>query len=129
MRLPFFCFGTRGMIRRDVTFVVRRDAFEPADRNRFLFGAHAPARRLARPIARAPENSGEHVGVPVQHVRFGVLFLRNQTDVFRNRGMRGTCPLAIDNFMKVGGLEDIGGFHNAVQETYCLGRGKIAGAL
>ena len=98
--------------RRYVTFVVCGDALEPADRNRLLFGAHAPTGGFARSVARASENSGEHVRIPVEHVRFGVLFLRNQADVLRHRRMRRTCPLAIDDFVEVRGIENIGGFHN-----------------
>jgi len=77
------------------------DTLEPANCNRLPVHALTPASRLARPVARAPQDRREHVGMTVQHVRFGVAPLGNQANIFRHICVRGTCPLAIDNFMEV----------------------------
>ena len=75
---------------------------------RFLDAA-APARRLARTIAGAPEDAGEDVRLPVDHVGVAVAAGGDQPDVFGNGRVGGTRPLAIDDFVEVVGIADIGG--------------------
>ncbi len=89
--------------RRDhrVVTVVRGDALEAADRHRLLVHAAPPARRLAGPVARAPEDAGEHVGLPVEEVRVRVAALRDEPDVLGDVGVSRAGPLAIDNLVKV----------------------------
>jgi len=73
----------------------------------------AAAGRLAWPITRAPQNSGKHVGVPVDHVGIAVAARRDQPDVFRNGGMGGARPLTIYNLVEVARLLNICGFQLA----------------
>ena len=51
--------GGRGQAAADVVLVVGGDALEAADRDRLLLDAAAPAGRLARPVAGAPEDARE----------------------------------------------------------------------
>src|SRR4029079_18057087 len=60
--------------------------------------------------AGAAENPGKNVRFPVDHVRVAVATRRDQPDVFRDGSVRGARPLAIDNFMKIVWVLDIGGF-------------------
>src|SRR5439155_15889676 len=74
------CWGL-GEPSTNVALVIGGNAFESADRNglrlgagfavfgRTFFDASAPARRLARTIARAAQNPRENVRFPVDHVR------------------------------------------------------------
>jgi hypothetical protein len=59
------------------------------------------AGRLAGPIAGASQNPREHVAHPVDHVGVVVTTLSDQADVLGNGGMRGTCPLAIDDLVEI----------------------------
>ena len=77
------------------------DALQPADRNRLAVDAAAAARRLARPIARAPEDAGKHVRLTIQDVGVIEPALRDHADVFRHVRVRGTGPLAIDDAMVI----------------------------
>src|SRR2546421_8605692 len=98
---------------RDLVAQVRGDALQAADRHRLLsLDAPAPAGRLARPVAHAPEDPGKHIGVPVHHVGIGETALRDQADVFRNIGVGRAGPLAIHNSMVVVRMGGIGGFHS-----------------
>ncbi len=85
----------------DFAAMIGRDALQAADRDRLSIQPAAAARRLARPIAGAPQNRREHVRFAIQHVGVGKTPLRDQADVFRNIGVRGTRPLAIDDFMVI----------------------------
>lgn len=96
----------------DVVLEIRGDALEAADRDRIVLDASATARRLAWTIARAPQDAGEHVRFPIDHVGVAVAALGDQTDVFGDGGMRWTGPLAIDHFVKVVGGRDISRFHS-----------------
>ena len=119
MRLPFLRAGFFGRRSRDVFLVVGGDALQAADRDRlgllalvFLHAA-AAARGLARTVAGAPEDAGEDVRFPVDHVRIAVAALRDQADVFGNRRVGGTRPLAIDHLVEVVGMTDIGRLQKA----------------
>ena len=95
----------------DVAAQVGGDALEAADRDRLLVDARAAARRLARAIARSPENPRENVRFPVEHVRVGVPSLRDHPDVLGHVGVRRTGPLAIDDLVEVAGITNVGWFH------------------
>ena len=98
-----------------VVLVVGGDALEAADRDRFLLALHqrlvldaaAPAGRLAGTIAGAAEDSREDVRFPIDHVGVGISPVRDQSDVFGNRGMRGARPLAIHDLVEVVGIRDV----------------------
>ena len=96
----------------DVVLEVGGDALQAADRNRRFLDAAAAARRLARTIAGASQNSGKHIRFPVDHVGVAVTPLGNQTDVFGNWRVSGAGPLAIDHFVKVVWRRDISRFHS-----------------
>ena len=91
--------------------VVGGDALQPADRDRLAVDAAAPAGRLARAVAGAAEDAGEHVRLAVQHVGVGEAPLRDQPDVFGNVGVRGARPLAVDDAVVVVRMPDVGWLH------------------
>ena len=105
----------------DVVFVVGGDALQAADRHRLRLDPHAPARRLARTIARAPQNPGEHVRMPVHHVGVGVAAGRDQANVFRHRRVRRAGPLAIDDLVEIVRVADVGGWNP--DSALCLAPG------
>ena len=72
-------------------------------------GADASAGGLAGTVAGAPEDPREDVRLPVDEVGVGVAAGRDQTDVLGNGSVGGASPLAIDHFVKVVGIADIGG--------------------
>jgi hypothetical protein len=82
----------RGDLRHamlDVVLEVGGDALQAADRNRGFLDAAAAARRLARTIAGASQNSGKHIRFPVDHIGVAITPLCNQTDVFGNWRVSG----------------------------------------
>src|SRR5215475_6248885 len=99
---------------KDVVLQIRRDALEPADRHRLglealampiavrgpFFHSSATARRLARSVAGPPQDAGEDIRLPVDHEGVAVAPRRDQPDVFRNGGMGGARPLAIDDLVE-----------------------------
>src|SRR5262249_61937061 len=93
--------GRPGQAAGDVVLELGGDALEPADRRRLLFDAPAPAGRLARPVAGAAENSGKHVGLPVDDVGVAVATRGDQPDVFGDRRVRRTRPLTIHDLVEV----------------------------
>ena len=96
----------------DVILEIGGDALQPADRDRRFLDAAAAARGLARTIAGASENSRKHIRSPIDHVGVAIAAFSDQADVFWNWRVRGTGPLAVDNFMKVVGCRDISRFHS-----------------
>ena len=90
---------------------IRCDPFQPANRDRLAVHAASTARRLARTVAGAAQNRREHIRLPVEHVGIRIAAVRNQTNIFRNVGVRGAGPLAIDNFMEVLRILCVGRFH------------------
>ena len=95
---------------------VSGDALQSADRDRLTFALTcidplAAAGGFTGAIASSPKNPRENVRLAIDHVRFGVLPLRDQTDVFRNVGVRRTSPLAVDDFMKIRGVAYVARFH------------------
>src|SRR5205823_4715409 len=77
----------------------------------------APARRLARAVARSPEDAREDVRLPVDHVGVGVATLRDQADVFGNGRVGGTRPLAIDDLVEVGRIRGVGALQSGVSSA------------
>src|SRR5262249_33603539 len=76
-----------------------------------LLDAAAPASRLARPVAGAPEDSRKHVGLPIDHVGVAIATRRDQPDVFRDWGVCRTSPLAIHDLVEVVRISDVGILH------------------
>ena len=109
---------SKGALRQavaDVVLLVGGDALQAANRYRFGFDVpafallHAPAAtcRLTRPVTSAAKNSGKDIGLPVDHVGVAVTPSGDQPNVFGNRSMGRTRPLAIDNLVKVIRCRDI----------------------
>ncbi len=92
----------------DITLIVGGDALEPADRDRFLLHPSAPAGRLARTVAGAPENPREHVGLPIEHIGIGITPCRDEADIFGHRRMRRAGPLAINDLVEIVGIANVG---------------------
>ena len=113
--LAIFFGGHMGQVRSDIPFVVRCSAFEATNRHRRFLGANTPTGRLARTITRSPQYTGKHIGVPIEHVGFGITLLRNQADVLRNRRVCRTGVLAIDYFVKVVWIKNICWFHTCFE--------------
>ena len=111
MRLPFLDGRRLGQPVADIILEVGGDPLQAADRNRLFFHAATPACRFARPVAGAPEDPGKHVGLPVDHVGVAVAACCDQADVFGNRRVRRTRPLAIHDLVEVVGRRNVGGFH------------------
>ncbi|HEY5756954.1 MAG TPA: hypothetical protein VIU34_14075, partial [Steroidobacter sp.] len=87
------------------------DAFQTTDCDGLFFDAAAPAGGLARSIAYATENAGEHVGFTVDQIGSRELSLSNQAYVFGNVSMGWACPLAIDDAMIIIRIRSIGWLH------------------
>ena len=98
--------------RTNVVLEVGRDTLEPADRDRLVLDAHAPTSRLAGTITGAPEDPREHVRLPIDHVRVAVATRGDQPDVFRNRCMCRTGPLAVHDLVEIVRDRDISEFHS-----------------
>jgi hypothetical protein len=105
--------------RADIVLQVGGDALQAADRDRLgaraelvaVLDAAAPARRLARAVAGAPEDPGEHVRNPVDHIGVGVTPLGDQPDVMRNGRVGRAGPLAVDDLVEVRRVAHAGGLH------------------
>src|SRR5262249_18485803 len=97
-----------------LVLVVRGHALQAADGDGLglllvvLLDAPAPARRLARAVAGAAEDSREHVRAPVDHEGIVVPAGGDQTDVFGDGGVGRASPLTIDYFENVVGASNIG---------------------
>src|ERR1700686_7826 len=96
----------------DVILEVGGDALQPADRDRSVLDAAAAARGFARTIAGPSQNSRKYIRFPIDHVGVAIAAFSDQPDVFWNGRMRGTGPLAVDNFVKVVGCRNISRFHS-----------------
>ena len=104
-------FGQGGHQRGHIALQVGGNALHAADRHRFFVHAATAARRFARAIAHAAENARKHIRSPVDLVRFGVTSLRDQAEIFGNRGVRGARPLAIHDLVKMVGTPGICSCH------------------
>jgi hypothetical protein len=108
----FFCWNDR-QIRADVALIVGGNALQAADRDRLRLDAAAAAGRLAGSVAGAPENAGKDVRFPIDRPGLGIALLGDQPDVLRDRRVRRARPLAIDDFMEIVRISDIGGLQYA----------------
>jgi hypothetical protein len=97
-------------IKYDVVAIIRRDPLQAANRDGLLFETAAAARGLTRAIAGSTKHTGKNVGIPVDHIRFGIPAFGNKTNVFRHRRMSRACVLAINDFVKVFGIGNVGRF-------------------
>ncbi len=95
----------------DVFLVVGGDALQAADGDGLVLDPSAPAGGLAGPVAGAPEDAGEDIGVPVHHIGVAVAAGGDQANVFRDRRMGWTGPLAVDNLVEIGGVGNVRGRH------------------
>ncbi len=91
----------------DVLLEVGGDAFQPTNGDRLLVQPPAPAGRLAWAIAGAAEDAGEDVGLPVDQIGALVVALSDAADVLRDRSVRGTGPLAIDDSVIIVRIIDV----------------------
>ena len=104
---------TFGHVRNNFAFVVGSHTFQAANGNGFIFHTSAAAGRFARPVARSAQNTGKNVGFPVHQISFRVPLGGNQTDVFGHGRMGRTCVLAVDYFVEIFRIFDVGRFHGA----------------
>ena len=96
-----------------VSFEIRGHPLQTANGNRFLFHPYAPAGRFAGPVAGASQHAGKYVGFPIDHVRLGVPFGGDETDVLRNRCMRRTSVLTVNDFVEIFRVFYVGRFHKS----------------
>src|SRR5690606_14283608 len=107
-----FYFWNLGQKLSHVVPVIRCDALEPADCHGFLLHAPASACRLAGPVAYAPQNAREHVGLAIHHVGVGESPLCNQSDVLRDVSVSWASPLAIHDSVVIVGMRSICWLHS-----------------
>src|SRR5207248_6962165 len=100
-------------IGADITLIVGGNALQAADRHRLRLDAGAAASRFAGPVAGAPEDAGKDVRLPIDRPGLGIALLGDEADVFRDRRVRRARPLAIDDFMEIVRISDIGGLQYA----------------
>src|SRR6185437_7109715 len=101
-----------GQAIADVTLEVGGHPLDAADGDRLLLDARAAAGRLARTIAGAPQDPGEHVRFAIEDVGVVVASLRHHPDVLRHVGVGRAGPLAVDDFVKVVGVAYVCGLHS-----------------
>ena len=101
--------------------VIGGDALQPADRDGLAVNAAAAARRFARAVARAPQNPGKNVGLPIEDIRIVEPALRDHPDVLRDVRVGRTGPLAIHDAVVVIRMTDVSWAH--LPKDY---RGSIA---
>ena len=132
MRLPFFCLGIFGRRSLISPSEIGGHAFQAADSHGFLIHPAAAAGRFAGPVADAPEDAGEHVGFPVQHIGIREASLSDETDVFGNVGVGRTRPIGnprpgessrdrryqlASQWLRQSGLRGIAFYYRSRQET------------
>src|SRR5262249_36692829 len=100
-----------GQALANILLEVGGDAFQPTNSDGLILHAHAAAGGLARPVAGAAENSGKHVGFPVDHVGVAVAASGDHPDVFGNGRVRRTGPLAVHDLVEVVRPRNVGRFH------------------
>ena len=123
---PFLATGIVGSRSRDVVLVIGGDALQPADRDGLAVDAAAAAGRLTRPIARPAQDAGKDVRLAIEDVGIVKPALRDHPDVFRDVGMRGAGPLAVDDLMVVVRIRRIRPIHD-FPELYAGDCGLHAG--
>jgi len=95
----------------DVSAMVSGYALESANCYRFPVNPLTPTGRFTWSVTCPAENRRKHVRYAVDHVSVSISALCYQANVFRNVGMRGTSPLAINDFVKIRRIGNIGWFH------------------
>ena len=93
----------------DLVAIIRGDALQTADCDRFFIDTAASARRFTRAVTRSAQYSGKHVRVPIDHIGLGVAAFRDQTDILRHGRMRRTRVLAVNDFVEVFRVGDVRG--------------------
>src|ERR1700730_12877588 len=114
--LAVLVYGGARETSLDVILEIGGDALEAADRHRLLLDAATPTRRLAGPVAGAAEDAWEHVRFPIDHVSVGVAPRGDQPDVFRNRRVRRTGPLAVNHLVEIVRRRNVGWFHSLLAQ-------------
>jgi len=84
-----------------LALIIGGNPLETTDSNGFLFNTAPAARWLTRPIAGATQDTREDVTLPVDHKGFCVISRSYLPDIFRDRGMGRTGPLAIHHFVEI----------------------------
>ena len=111
MRLPFFSVAALGSRWRMSSLESAATRLRRQMATGSCSTPSAPASRLARPVAGAPQHAGKHIGMPVDHVGVGVTPRRDQPDIFRHGRVRRTCPLAVHDLVKVIRILGVGRRH------------------
>ena len=93
--------------------MIRGHALQAANGHGSFLDASPPAGRLARTVARAPQNRRKYVRFPVHHVGFGVFPLRDQPDILRYIRVRRASPLAIDNSVEIRRIANVASFQKS----------------
>ena len=109
--LPVLFFRHARQAIGDVAAQVRCDSLQSADGDGGPIHPLAPTGGLARSVAGAPEDRGEDVRLPVDHVGVVVATLGDQADVLGNVRMRRTRPLAVHYLVVVARILDVRWFH------------------
>src|SRR4051794_29108795 len=99
--------------------MVGRNSLEAADSNRRPIDPLAPAGRLTWAVAGASEDRGKDIGFAIHHVGVGEPALCDQPNIFRDVGVRGARPLAINYLVKVTRVLCIGWSHPSSLPTPC----------
>jgi hypothetical protein len=79
----------------DIIFEVGRYTFESAYGHRFFFYSSTSAGWLAWSVTGTSQYSREYIGLPIDHVRFGVFSGGDESNVLRYRRVCRTRVLAI----------------------------------
>ena len=105
-------------LRLDGLLVVGGIPLESADGDRFglrpvaLLHTAAAASRLTGSVAGATQHAREHIRDPIDQIGLGVPPLANQSNVFRNGGVRRASPLAINDPVVIVWVANIGGIQD-----------------
>ena len=94
-----------------ITLVVGSNTFQTTDGHRLFFSAHTTASGFTRTITGPAEYPRKNVRIPIEHIRFGVTLLGNQSDVLGNRRVGRAGPLTIHDLVKIAGIKNVGWFH------------------
>src|SRR4051812_31959595 len=91
--------------------MIRSNAFQSTDRDGLGLNTSTPTCGFARPIAHAAKDARKDIGLAIDEIRLGELPERDESDVFRNVGVCGASPLAVDDAMEIVRISSIGWFH------------------